>query len=82
MRPLHLGSPPISQEEYRRWADEAFRQIQEASYEGLETVAQDFTATNYTASRSLNAGTATLAQLANVVATLLTDMKNLGVKNT
>lgn len=82
MRPLFLGGPPDNKEHYKQWVEEAFRQIQEASYEGVETVAQDYQATNYTASRTLNAGTATLAQLANVVATLLNDMRNLGTKNT
>lgn len=81
MRPLDLGSPPVNSGDYKRWVEEALRQIQEASYEGLETVAQDFTATNYTISRTLDASAATLDELRQVVATLLVDMKNLGVKN-
>ena len=84
MRPVQLGSP-ISNEEaaFRQWVKSAFREIEEASNEHNTGVTADaYTSSNYTETRALNAGTATVADVANVLATFLDDLRKRGVKRT
>lgn len=45
-----------------------------------QKIAQDFSITNYTETRSLNAGTATATDVANVLCTLIRDLQNGGSK--
>ena len=56
----------------------ALQQIADASLEDALTIADGFTVTNFTPTRSLNAGTATVTQLANVFATWIDDLKRRG----
>jgi hypothetical protein len=53
----------------------ALRIIEEASNEDAMLIADAFSVTNFTATRTLNAGTATTAQLAAFVATLISDLQ-------
>ena len=83
MRALYLGSPSesvMSVEQHRQWVHDAIQTIEQASHEDADVsvIAQDFTISNYTETRTLNAGTATLADLANVVATFIDDIKARG----
>ena len=82
MRPVSLGKPanPKDLEAWKRWAQEAFSELERASYEDLSAVAGDFTVTNFTETRTLDAGTATLADVADVLCTFIQDIRNRGMK--
>lgn len=56
-------------------------EISRASFENDPAViTSDFTVENYTTTRTLNAGTATTADLANVLCTLISDLAHGGAK--
>jgi hypothetical protein len=74
MRPLSLGYRFFS-EDFTAWAERAFREIENASQEDAIVVADSYTVSNFTATRTLNAGTATLPQLAAFVATFIDDLQ-------
>lgn len=59
---------------------DALAEIERASQDDIQQVAQDFTVSNFTATRTLNAGTASATDVANVLCTFLNDMKNRGSK--
>ena len=83
MRKLFLGGPLSSDLRHvADWTQAALHEIQNASIEDVDTAAvfKDFTATNYTATRTLNGGTATATDVANVLCTLIDDMKKRGQK--
>ena len=71
--------PGEDQDSYMR---RVLTQISDASYEDALLIADGFSVTNFTESRSLNASTATVTQLANFVATFITDLKKRGSKRT
>ncbi len=77
MRKVELGSPVDNKD--IPWITNALREIEEASQEDLFDVFEDFTVSNFTATRSLDAGTATLADVANVLATIVDDIKGRNV---
>lgn len=81
MRPVTLGSPigPPS-DEFQRWVRAAFNEIERASYDDMANVFNDFTVTGHTDTRTLDAGTAVLADVVNVLCTLIEDMKSRGMK--
>jgi hypothetical protein len=84
MRKLSLGQPPfslINADPERRWIAQAFVEIQRASHEQItEEIADTFTLSNVTETRTLDPTTATAEDVANVLATILQDMKARGVK--
>jgi len=83
MRRVFVGSPPPSmhQSAEGRFVVSALREIEMASFEkDPGVIASDFTITNYTETRELDVATATLTDLANVVATLLLDLARGGAK--
>lgn len=84
MRPVSLGrvanGPGV--DAWKKWVEQSFAEIERASYEDLSAVANDFTVTNFTETRTLNAGTASLADVANVLCTFIRDLQNRGMKRT
>ena len=79
MRPVSLGQPASQRPEaWKKWIEDCFAELERASYDDLAAVAQDFTVTNYTPTRTLNAGTANLATVANVLCTFIADLQNRG----
>lgn len=68
---------------FEQWATECFRQIESATAEDIEAVVADFTVTGtLTELRTIDAGTATLAQVRDVLCTLISDIKKRGQKRT
>lgn len=82
MRPVSLGRPVVTNnpDTFRRWALEAFAEIERASQEDLALIAKDFTVANYTATRTLDATTATAGDVADVLCTFISDLRNRGMK--
>lgn len=82
MRPVSLGRPNVSNdpETFRRWVLGAFAEIERASNEDAFVVADDFTVTGHTATRTLDAATATATDVANVLCTFIEDLQNRGMK--
>lgn len=86
MRPVSFGNPPVNVmtvDPGQRFLFEALREIEKASLVGdAGTVADGFTVSNFTETRTLNAGTATASDVANVLATFISDLKKRGSKRT
>ena len=83
MRLLMNRPATTSQQDFQRWVEQCFAEIERSSYNlDARQIAQDFTVTNSTPLRSLDASTATLADLRNFVATFITDLKQGGMKKT
>lgn len=82
MRPVSLGRPnrPNDFDAFRRWALDALAEVERASQEDLAAIAKDFTVSNFTATRTLNAGTATTTDIANVLCTFIKDLQSRGMK--
>lgn len=84
MRRVVLGSPPPGADinsPINRFILGALQEIQRASFENdTSEIADSYTLSNFTETRTLNAATATTADLANVLCTLLFDMQKRGVK--
>jgi hypothetical protein len=74
MRQLSLGFR-FPGEDPIEWMERAIREIERASLEDAMIVADSYTVSNFTESRSLSASTATTAQLANFVATFIYDLQ-------
>ena len=73
--PLATAAPEI------RWLAEGLNEVQRASHDQItDEIADAYTLSNVTTTRTLDPSTATTADVANVLATLLQDMKNRGVK--
>jgi len=80
MRPLNFG---VQIGAFEEWAKEAFREIESASNEDVEQVLSEFVITGtLTERRTIDAGTATLAELRDFVATMVNDIKKRGQKRT
>ena len=79
-----LGSPPTSSkpiEPFDRFVLEGLREIERASFENdTSEIADGYTLSNFIETRTLDVSTATLTDVKNVLATLLFDMQNRGVK--
>lgn len=85
MRTLYLQPrPPASygDELFKQWVAACFEEIQTASVEEISSIAQDFTITGYTETRTLDASTATAADVANFVCTLVLDLQRHGQHRT
>lgn len=83
MRAVSLGAPPPDPAGFREWIIRAFRQIEIASNDiAAEKVADAFTVANLTETRSLDASSATASDVAEVLGTLLSDLKRRGSKRT
>lgn len=78
MRPISLLGAPIKGQE-NNWYMNALREIERASKEENYDVADKFTIENLTTpTYTLDVATATAADIAAVLGTLLTDMKKRG----
>ena len=65
----------------RDWVMNGFRELErELNTAGAEEIADAYTVENFTETRTLNAGTATVEDVANVLCTLLYDLKQRGTK--
>jgi hypothetical protein len=82
MRRLHLGSPRSkSTEDQIQWLVDSMRKIETASRDiDPFRVADNYQPSNFTVTRTINAGTISLGNLANLVATWIQDLKNRGPK--
>ncbi len=83
MRKFPFPSPPFNFASDHRWAwiVNAIREISNASHDQItEEIADTYTVSNLTVSRTFDADTVTTAQLADIVGTLIQDMQNRGVK--
>lgn len=77
MKKLALGNPTWPGEV--AWAVRSLKTIERASFEDAETIFDDLTITGtYTATRTLDADTATLSDLIAFVATLVSDIQKRG----
>lgn len=83
MRTVNIGRPANdNQTSFNRWVEEALTEIERASYEEvIEVVADDFTLSNITVTRTLDPTSTTLAEVANVLATFINDIQNRGDRN-
>jgi hypothetical protein len=75
MRPVTFGYPLG---DFTQYVMDSLREIENASNEGVFAVADGFTVSNFTVTRTLNAGTATTADIANFLATLIDDLQKRG----
>lgn len=75
--PMPDGGDPDA---FRRWVSECFNEIDRAAYEDSATIFDDFTVSNHTPTRTIDAGTATATDLINAFCTLVEDMKKRGMK--
>lgn len=83
MRAISLGAPPQDPAAFRDWVIRAFRQIEIASNDiAAEKVADAFTVSNLTETRALDVSAATASDVAEVLGTLLSDLKRRGSKRT
>ena len=85
MRTIYLQPcPPATygDEIFKQWVAACFEEIQLASLEEIAGIAQDFTITGYTETRTLDASTATAPDVANVLCTLILDLKRHGQHRT
>ena len=76
MRPVQLGFRFGGS--FETWAEAALRQIEHASQEDATIIADAFTVSNFTVTRTLDAGTATATQIANFLATFIDDLQKRG----
>ena len=65
-------------DEITRWAADLVRELEELQAQLEQPASTGWAMTNFTEKRDLNAGTAALADVANVVATLIEDLRERG----
>jgi hypothetical protein len=80
MKPFNFGHPVKGHES--QWAVNALRQIELQSNITIETMADEYDVSNFTPTRTLNATTATAADVANFIATFIDDIKRRGSNRT
>lgn len=82
MRKANIGSPRgRATDQFSQWVSSALKELERASYEEIPgEIGDAYTMTNFTTTRTLDAATATATDVANVLATFLTDLKARGVK--
>lgn len=81
MRKMVFGKPIPGQE--TQWLVNAMRKVELASYEDIEAVFDAYTISGaYTETRTLTPSTATASDIANLIATLITDVKKRGQSRT
>lgn len=77
MRKLSLGNP-LGRNDFD-WVRRGLKTIEQASYEDMENVFDEYTVTGVvTEQRTFDAGAATATDLRNVLATLITDIQKRG----
>lgn len=78
---FNIADPPEDPEGFREWVIETFREIRDMHEEGdVFDVADEFSISNHTETISLNVSTATTADVANFVATLMDALKRRGLR--
>ena len=78
IRQGRLPSPPTSYNQ--RWASQLVNQIeQNISSTNLAASSERYTITNVTTDRALDADSTSIAELADVLGTLITDLRERGV---
>lgn len=83
MRAVMLSPPPTDPDGKLDWLISAVQQIARASQtDDPNKYADGFVLTNVTTSRTMDADTVTLAQLADIVGTFIADHKSRGAKRT
>lgn len=83
MRPMAFSPPPMRQQmgTFEQWVIKSFQEVSAASHEQVtEEIADSFTLSNVTETRTLDPTTATVADVANVLGTFLQDMQRRAVK--
>lgn len=82
MREISLGKPIRTEDDrmFRQWVLACMAEIERASYDDIAAVANDFTTSNVTETRTLDASTATASDVANVLCTFIEDLKKRGMK--
>ncbi len=83
MRKLALGQPPTnaSLEDRVKWIERAIQKISQASHDiDVFDIADKFVITNLTEDRTIDVNSTSLAELADIVGTLISDMKKRGAK--
>lgn len=81
MRPVSLGQPPLNDKAAMdRWVLSALQEIERSSHDDIPQMFNGYIVTNYTETRTLNAASATTADIANVLCTLIADLKARGPK--
>lgn len=82
MRAVFFGQPANKDDDklFRDWVSTCLAEIELASQDDIPVMMKDFTVTNYTATRSLDASTATAADVAKVLCTLINDLQKRGMK--
>lgn len=79
MRAISLGQP-LNDNDFAKWALEALREIERASYEDIAEIADSYNVTGtLTETRDLDVDTPTAANIAAVLGTLIADLKKRGV---
>ena len=85
MRPVAIGQPPRggSFESWQRWVESALAKIAAATQDiSPEKIADGFTVENLTPTRAIDCDTAADADIADVLGTLIADLKTRGPKRT
>lgn len=83
MRRVVVGTPPpdMMKSVEGRWISSALKEIELASFENdTSVITKTYLLENYTETRALDVATATTADIANVLATLILDLKRGGSK--
>lgn len=81
MRPVHLGPVPADAKDKLEWCVAAIQTIARASQVAdPNAIADSFTVLNVTETRTLDADSTTLAEVADVLCTWLRDLKRRGQK--
>ena len=86
MRPLNFGQVPAPGASVTVQLDYCVRALKEierwSNENSAKTIAQGFTMTNVTVDRTFNADTVAVAELADIVGTLIADLARGGSKRT
>ena len=82
MRQIFLPTLPNQNDDalFRSWVQACMTEIFNASTDDPTLIANDYTVQNHTATRTLDASTAVLADVIDVVCTLIEDLQNRGTK--
>lgn len=77
MRPVNLGQPPpgATVEQKIEWCVHALKEIEDASREDTSSVVDQFTVTNVSETRSFDANATSVAEIGDVLGTLINDYK-------
>lgn len=81
MRRVYLGPSPMPSTPELKFIITSLREIERATFENDPgEIADSFTVTNCTETRTLDCNTATAADIADVLGTFLLDLKRRGVR--